>query len=158
VYRSLVDQVCREPFAVSRGAASTNGKRRTADKIRTTLAAALTLAFTLPALVGSAWIFGCCVLPFHRSMHQALPLCHMAAAASGGESSRQPPSTAPREREQRVAVRAELTPAPHAVAPRARQSRIVAASRIDYRSFISLGATRCDRDVGLQILLATFLI
>jgi hypothetical protein len=27
-----------------------------------------------------------------------------------------------------------------------------------YRSFITLGATRCDRDVGLNVLLAIFLI
>jgi len=31
-------------------------------------------------------------------------------------------------------------------------------SAVAYRSFMTLGAVRCDRDVGLHTLLATFLI
>jgi hypothetical protein len=39
--------------------------------------------------------------------------------------------------------------APRAIAPTATTS---------YRSFITLGAVRCDRDVGLHVLVETFLV
>ncbi len=41
----------------------------------------------------------------------------------------------------------------------AAEARAVApAATTAYRSFITLGAVRCDRDVGLHVLVATFLI
>jgi hypothetical protein len=109
---------------------------------------------TVPALVASVWLFGCCVLPFHRVLHGLIPLCHVSAA--GQEShSRQPPSTAPRETRQTPMV---LPPITHAVILSVRSARPVVFSALDYRSFITLGAIRCDRDVGLHTFLATFLI
>ena len=123
---------------------------------RTIAAASIALALTLPALVASVWLFGCCVLPFHRAMHRVLPLCHIAAAAHDGAASRQQPSTAPRTVERRIVIRLWSGGLQAAVVRTGGLKP--AAPQVSYRSFITLGAMRCDRDVGLHTLLATFII
>lgn len=102
---------------------------------RTIVAAAVTLAATLPALAASVWLFSCCVVP----------LCHVAA--HDGASSRQQPST--------VVVRRSWSGGLQAAV---RGMKPATPRVIPYRSFITLGAVRCDRDVGLLVFLATFLI
>ena len=44
------------------------------------------------------------------------------------------------------------------VAVNAAQHASVPSASARHRSFISLGATRCDQDVGLNVLVHTFLI
>ena len=106
----------------------------------------------VPALVAAVWLFGCCVLPFHAAMHKLVPLCRIATSHR-----EQQPATAPAGKPQRVVHRLIVAPAIHLATPRPRVIAF-AASPVSYRSFISLGAVRCDDDVGLHTLLATFLI
>lgn len=113
----------------------------------------------IPSLVATVWLFGCCVLPFHRVMHRLVPLCRIATSqADHGDRSDQQPSTTPQAKQRPVSmVTTEPTSyfavpfAPHA-------SPVITASPAAYRSFITLGAVRCDRDIGLHTLIAIFLI
>ena len=110
------------------------------------------------------FLFGCCVLPFHAYIHKAMPLCHMAMEFVSGEhadhhhdGAQQPlPARAKQEPVKRIATEvprsfqlAGLTSLVRALAPTDTNA---------YRSFISLGAVRCDQDVGLYVLAAAFLI
>jgi hypothetical protein len=113
----------------------------------------------VPALVATVWLFGCCVLPFHRAIHRLVPLCRIAIGmGQASDRSDQQPSTPPHEK-QRAAQRlaTELTTA-CGVPFAPRSSSLVTCSPAAYRSFIALGAIRCDRDIGLHTLFATFLI
>lgn len=132
---------------------------------RRLIAAAWIAASTVPFLLATVFLVGCCVLPFHQVMHKLMPLCHMAAGvmradhgADGHDHDAVPPAPGREKQEpvKRVATEvpvalrlATLTPAARSVTPTATTA---------YRSFISLGAVRCDRDVGLHVLVETFLI
>jgi len=128
---------------------------------RTAIAAAWIVGATLPLLLAVVFVFGCCVLPFHGVIHKVLPLCDVAFDLMRGEhhqhDGQQPlPARAKQEPVKRIATEV----------PRAFQLTIAAGSgravspadATSYRSFLSLGAMRCDRDVGLQLLLGTLLI
>jgi hypothetical protein len=92
-----------------------------------------------------------------------MPICEMAAnVIRGGHAAHDHEATPPapaRERQEPVKRIATEVPnvfrlaaiggAPRAIAPTATTA---------YRSFITLGAVRCDRDVGLHVLVQTFLI
>ncbi len=104
---------------------------------------------TVPLLVATVFYFGCCVLPFHKAIHEVAPLCHIATSAPTEEHHEVPP---PAKR---------IT----GVAPSAIRLASIAAQRFDplprptsYRDFITHGAVRCDRDVGLHLLVETFRI
>ena len=122
---------------------------------RSAIALAVIAGTIVPAFIATVWLFGCCVLPFHHAIHRLLPLCRMA---TNGHASDQQPSTAPKAK-QPPSIRFvnELTGAfdVHLVH---RSSPLLADSPAAYRSFITLGAIRCDRDVGLYTLFAPFLI
>ncbi|PYQ58546.1 MAG: hypothetical protein DMF58_14995 [Acidobacteria bacterium] len=107
---------------------------------RSAIALAVIAGTIVPAFIATVWLFGCCVLPFHHAIHRLLPLTAPKA--------KQPPS---------IRFVTELTSAfgVHLVR---RSSPLLADSPAAYRSFITLGAIRCDRDVGLHMLFATFLI
>lgn len=118
----------------------------------------------VPLLMATVFVVGCCVLPFHGVVHKVMPLCDMAVSVMGGDmaghdhghDATPAPAREKQEPVKRVAMEmpgtfrldAETGTA-HAAAPTASAA---------YRSFISLGAVRCDRDVGLHVLVATFLI
>jgi hypothetical protein len=126
---------------------------------RTTIAAAWIAGTTIPLLISVVWVFGCCVLPFHGVMHKLMPVCSLAINVMRGEhhDHQQPvPARAKQEPVKRIASEAprsfRLTMA--STTPRA----AVSADASTYRSFIAFGALRCDRDVGLYQLTATFLI
>jgi len=126
------------------------------------VAAAWIAGATVPLLMGTVFVFGCCVLPFHQVVHQLMPLCEMATDVMRGEHEHDaPPQTPAREKEeprargqvaegraQKIVVSPALCPLRSAL-PRASAS---------YRSFITLGAVRCDQDVGLNVLVDTFRI
>lgn len=135
-------------------------------KRRRLIAAAWIAASTVPFVLATVFLVGCCVLPFHQVMHKLMPLCDMAASvmrADHGEDGHGhhdavPPAPGREKQEpvKRVATEvpvalrlATLTAAEHSVTPTAATG---------YRSFISLGAVRCDRDVGIHVLVETFLI
>ncbi len=129
---------------------------------RTAIAAAWVAGATVPLLAAVVFLFGCCVLPFHAYIHKAMPLCRLAVGLINGEhadhhGAQQPlPARTKQEPVKRIATDLPRSFQLAAVASMAR-----AVTRIDtaaYRSFISLGALRCDQDVGLHLLVATLLI
>jgi hypothetical protein len=96
-------------------------------------------------------------------MHKLMPICEMAAsvlrgdhAAGGHDHETLPPASNKEQPVKRIA-----TAMPHVfrlamTTASERETAPTAATR--YRSFITLGAIRCDRDVGLHVLVETFLI
>lgn len=131
---------------------------------RRLIAAAWITGATVPALLATVFLVGCCVLPFHRVMHQLMPLCEMAASIVRGDSGaaeHEHDAVPPAEREKRDLTTRIVTVAPETfrLSTSISDQRLSAAtSRDSYRSFISHGASRCDQDVGLYTLLDTFLI
>lgn len=128
---------------------------------RRVIAAAWIAGTTVPLLLATVFLVGCCVLPFHHIAHKLMPICEMAASVMRGdhtqhESDAVPPAPGKQEPVKRMAT--TLTHAfrltAHAAEPRA----IAPVAITGYRSFITLGAVRCDRDVGLHVLVETFLI
>ncbi|HEX8151541.1 MAG TPA: hypothetical protein VF698_00385 [Thermoanaerobaculia bacterium] len=127
---------------------------------RKVIAAVWIAAALLPLLMASLFVFGCCVLPFHQVVHKAMPVCGMAADMMRGgahDDHATPPAREKQEPVQRMVT--TLTPAFRFFAASAPQQVVVAsASAAAYRSFITLGAIRCDSDIGLHALFDTFLI
>jgi hypothetical protein len=122
------------------------------------VAAAWIAGATVPLLLSTVFLVGCCVLPFHGIMHRVMPVCAMAMNAMRGhdDAQSQVPAREKQEPVKRIAITlSEMTRTPLANAQSMR-SRI--QSPASYRSSISLGALRCDQDVGWYVLVATFLI
>jgi hypothetical protein len=108
---------------------------------------AIVAGTAVPALLAAARAFGCCALPFH--------LCRLAAM-HGAAPQQQPASPVHAPKTLRVDVR--IVPLAGLTMPPAHGVTLPPPRAAAYRSFISLGAVRCDRDVGLHALLAVFLI
>lgn len=117
---------------------------------------------TIPLLAAALFLAGCCVLPLHGAMHRLMPLCETAASiVAGGHGEHGddavPPAPA-REKEQSKRLLTMLT----TVSPIASTASVSAPLAITAsaapRSFMSLGAVRCDQDIGLHLLDVTFLI
>ncbi len=129
---------------------------------RTAIAAAWVIGSTVPLLAAVVFVFGCCVLPFHGIIHKALPLCHLAVGVMRGEHHDHHDGQTPvPAREKQEPVKRIATEAPrtfHLAVASAAQQRVTACNATTYRSFIALGAIRCDQDVGLHLLVATLLI
>lgn len=124
---------------------------------RMLIATAWLLGTTVPALAAVVFYFGCCVLPFHSYIHKAMPLCQMAVAVMSGEHHQQPmPAREKQEPVKRMATNVPRALPLAALAPLRRVSTPIDASA--YRSFISLGALRCDQDIGLHLLIHTLQI
>ncbi len=129
---------------------------------RTAIAAAWIAGATVP-LVAAVFLFGCCVLPFHAYLHKAVPLCRLAMVLSSArhgdpQQGAQPPlpARARQEPEKRIATDIPRSFQLAALASVMRPAATASANA--YRSFISLGALRCDQDVGLHLLGGTLLI
>jgi hypothetical protein len=125
---------------------------------RTVIIAASIVGAGTPLLAGMIFFFGCCALPFRDVRPKVMPMCHMSVDAMRGEHGAQRAAMPAREKQEpakRIAsetagnVSLEVPPLVAATSASARES---------YRSFITLGAMRCDRDVGLHLLDSTFLI
>ena len=126
---------------------------------RAAIAAAWIAGTTIPLLASAVFLFGCCVLPFHSYIHKAMPMCERAVDALRGEHAGHHGNIpAPEKQEPVKRLVTQIPRAFHlAVAP-AVERRAAAAGAIAYRTFISLGAVRCDRDVGLHLLISLLLI
>jgi hypothetical protein len=124
---------------------------------RSAIAAAWIFGATVPLLGAVVWVFGCCVLPFHAYIHKVMPLCHVAADVMTGQHAPQQQVPASKKQEPAPRMATELPGASH-LGMTASSSAIAVDASTAYRSFISLGAIRCDRDVGLHLLIATLLI
>ncbi|SRR5258708_5810615 len=130
---------------------------------RTAIAAAWIAGTTVPLVAASVFLFGCCVLPFHAYIHKTMPLCHLAMELINGEHAnhhdggQQPlPARAKQELVKRIATEVPQTFQLAAVAAVLRAA--APADTVSYRNFISLGALRCDQDVGLHLLAGILLI
>jgi hypothetical protein len=92
-----------------------------------------------------------------------MPICQRAASVmrgdpAGHEHDATPPAPA-REKQEPVKRFATEAPAVFRFADAGTLPRALAPTpTTGYRSFITLGAVRCDRDVGLHVLVETFLI
>lgn len=128
---------------------------------RTIIAAAWIAGATVPVLLATVFVVGCCVLPFHRVLHKLMPICSIAASFMRGDhggppAAQQPMTTTEKESLKRLASElpnqfrlATARPSTHMASP---------SPSTGYRSFISLGASRCDQDIGLYLVIESFLI
>lgn len=134
---------------------------------RTVIAAVWVVGATIPLLGAAVFVLGCCILPFHGVLHRMMPLCHLASDVMRGEhgdhdEDHHPPATPARPKQE--PVKRIATDLPQGVRLEVASTITVTRSAtptdaIGYRSFITLGALRCDQDVGLQrILIQTFRI
>ena len=123
---------------------------------RITLAAAALLGATVVAGMLSVALFGCCALPFHRTLHRMMPSCSgiLRALHHGSHDEAAPARPAPSTR----AGKALAAQALAGVAARRNRVATTAATPRSLRDLVTLGALRCDDDVGLHLLLATLLI
>lgn len=129
---------------------------------RTAIAAAWIVGATVPLLGAAVFIFGCCVLPFHGVLHKAMPLCDVAVdfitGAHHDHDDHQTPAPAREKQEPVKRIATDMPRSSQLVLSAVSERRVAAADATTYRSFIALGAIRCDRDVGLHLLVATLLI
>ncbi len=122
---------------------------------RAALAVALIAGSTIPAIVAAAFLFGCCVLPFHHVLHRVMPLCSIAKSflthdARGDHHH----DATPAPEKQQLKQRPVLPAFKETLRERLTANGVLPPSNaVAYRSFITLGAIRCDRDVGLRLLL-----
>jgi hypothetical protein len=114
---------------------------------RTVLALAL-IAGTAGAAILPAWMFACCI--------RVAPLCRMACAMhhAGPADRTSTEAAVPQPPPQRAALDAS----PLFASSSAPRIALLTGSHRSHRNFVSLGALRCDDDVGLYTWLATFLI
>jgi hypothetical protein len=128
---------------------------------RTAIAASIVLGITVPAIAATLFIFGCCVLPFHKVIHSVAPLCTIAAGMMTGQHDagpQQTPVPAPEKQSHTLKFSTELTAHYPAVNPAVPHRSLVSADRRGLRDQVTLGALRCDQDVGYDVLLQTFRI
>jgi hypothetical protein len=125
---------------------------------RAAIAAAWIVGATVPLLMAVTFVFGCCVLPFHGVIHKVLPLCDMAIGLIHG--TQHEPQSAPAQQKQEPVKRIATT-LPRSISLGVTQAIVHNTTTLaitSFRSFITLGAIRCDRDVGLHLLTGTLLI
>jgi hypothetical protein len=128
---------------------------------RRIVAAVWVVGATVPLLAAAVFLVGCCVLPFHGVIHKLMPLCEMAASFVRSDDHQHdaiPP--APARETQEPVKRVVSLPGSNAAAigaPVDARPLAISASSAP-RSFMTLGAVRCDQDVGLHVLDSTFII
>lgn len=129
---------------------------------RRLIAAAWIAGATVPLLLATFLVVGCCVLPFHGLIHRMMPACEIAEhlMRGGHDHDEHPQPLPPAQEKQEPAKRiaASLTAETRIQSVGSQSLQLLATPADDYRSFISLGALRCDQDVGLVVLGQSFLI
>lgn len=124
---------------------------------RTFVIAAWIAGATVPLLVATVFVFGCCVLPFHGVVHKLMPLCSVMTDVMRGDDSSGHAATPPSKQEPVKRIRS-VAPSSFRLVSIATEQRFDPAMVTGARSFLSQGAVRCDRDVGLHLLVETFRI
>lgn len=135
-------------------------------KRRRIIAAVWITGATVPFLLATVFLVGCCVLPFHGIIHKLMPLCEMASSIARGDHHDDghdhdavPPAPSGDKQEPVKRIASDVPSLFRLAAATAGAARPAAPTATTaYRSFISLGAVRCDRDVGLHVFVETFLI
>lgn len=131
---------------------------------RRIIAAVWITGATIPLLFATIFVAGCCVLPFHGVMHKLMPVCRIAMEAfrldapHPDHSTEAPATPAQVKTEPSQAFAALTRLAQRSAAVPATAAVMAPVAATGYRSFITLGAIRCDRDVGLHLLVDTFRI
>jgi len=125
---------------------------------RTAIAAAWIAGVTVPLLVSVVFVFGCCVLPFHGVIHKFMPLCNVAIDFMRGEQHEHQQAPVPEKQQPVKRIALEMPRAFHSTIASTAQRSATPSAATAYRSFISLGAIRCDQDIGLHLFVATMLI
>ena len=120
------------------------------------IAAAWVAGVTIPAFMATLFLVGCCVLPFHGLIHKVMPLCQIAAHVMRGEHGDDhdhDAQTAPVPQKQEPVKRIVKFLRPMGIAPISGLPVLSTAATTPaaYRSFITLGAARCDDDVGARL-------
>lgn len=130
---------------------------------RRLVAASWIAGASIPLLAAAVFLVGCCVLPFHGVIHKLMPACEMAAHLLRGghddHAGEAQPSSPAREKQEPVKRMAAALSAGVQVPDSSHEQRpfFLSASAL-HRTFITLGALRCDQDVGLHVFVKTFLI
>lgn len=130
---------------------------------RRVIAAVWITGATVPLLFATVFLVGCCVLPFHSIAHKLMPICEMAASLIRGDHiahdhEATPPAPAREKQEPVKRIATEVPNVFRLAVGDATPRSLAPTATTAYRSFITLGAVRCDRDVGLHVLVETFLI
>jgi len=125
----------------------------------------LLAAVAVPSALAAMFVFGCCILPFHKYLHGSMPLCHLASEVltghhDGDDHDGDRPTTPPPSREKlsfgspsvQASASVQLSEATEVI------RRLLDGARSNHRNLISLGAVRCENDVGLHLLHTTFRI
>ena len=109
----------------------------------------------IPIVVMSAFLFGCCALPFHRVVHRYLPICGSIVRFMTPDSHHDSvPGKVVTKKRSPISIVATRTGGV-TIRPM-RQLSSATANR--FRDQLSHGALRCDNDVGLLLLLSMMLI
>lgn len=131
---------------------------------RRIVAAVWVAGATVPLVAAAVFLVGCCALPFHGVLHKLMPLCAMATGVVRGDHADDhqhdaiPPAPV-REKQEPVKRLASLPGVSVAATNAPADTRPLAVSPSSApRSFMTLGAVRCDQDVGLHVLDSTFRI
>ena len=129
---------------------------------RAVISAAWLIGSVVPLTFAVTFFFGCCVLPFHQTLHKVAPLCAIASMMTVTDDGDSRQSTPAREKSEKTAKRNVPSVLPAHISVTATSQRATqhfVPDSLGYRSFIALGAMRCDDDVGLRLsLLDTFRI
>ncbi len=118
--------------------------------------AAMLISGSVMAVFAAAFMFSCCVLPFHRQIHAMVPLCHVANVLAAQPAETDGDSSLPAERKPDETRRATLLlPAVgNVVLGSGSIGSLLTQGSALARGRHSQGAMRSDQDVGLLTLLA----
>jgi hypothetical protein len=119
------------------------------------IAGLLCASAIIPIVAMSAFLFGCCALPFHRVVHRYLPICGSIVRFMTPDSHHEStPRKVVTKKHSPISIVATKTGAV-TIRP-TRQVSSATANRL--RDQLSHGALRCDNDVGLLLLLSVMVI
>jgi hypothetical protein len=125
---------------------------------RRVVAAVWIAGATVPLLLATVFVVGCCVLPFHNVMHKVMPVCAMALEAMRGDHDAQAPVPAREKQEPAKRIATVVAPMFRLTMSDVARQTLAPSPVSGYRSYIAQGAVRCDQDVGLHVLVDTFRI
>ncbi len=121
------------------------------------IAGLLCAGAAIPVAAASIFLFGCCVLPFHRVLHRYLPICGGIVSLMTPDSHSNA-SVAAAVPGRRLACEGARHHTEQPSRDEAAPANIFPTRAFRIRDQIAHGALRCDEDVGLHLLLSVMLI